>query len=148
MSYIDPHGLARWRGYVHGGGFGFFKNFGYQRINLHLTSDCAIGQMVTIDIAVDFFTGGVGAPASYTISNVELEDGHLGAYPESLIGPAYFGRFSWAAGGGVAYQTLIVGDGFSDFAWGAQGGWDLGLSAGVGRSSIDGVPKVTRCGCN
>lgn len=122
LSYIDPHGLVRWRGYAHGGGFGIFKALGYQRMNLHLTSDCALGEMVTVDVDVSFLSGGAGVPASYTISNIELEDGHAGAYPESLIGSAYFGGFSGAIGGGVAYQTLTVGDGFSDFSWGAQGG--------------------------
>ncbi|WP_161808917.1 RHS repeat-associated core domain-containing protein [Stenotrophomonas daejeonensis] len=145
MGSIDPFGLVTWRGTVHGGSLAGV--LGYQKMNLRLTSDCALGESVTVDINVSFFIASQGAPISYTVSHVELRDLHAGAYPEALTGLTTFFSASAAAGGGASYSTLSMGDAFSDFSLGGQGGWDASIAVGVGRATIDGPPVITSCGC-
>ncbi|WP_143707036.1 hypothetical protein [Xanthomonas oryzae] len=116
-------------------------------MNYHLVSDCALGEIVTVDIDVSYLTGGVGSPISYTISNVQFNDPYAGAYPESLTGTASYMSAGFAAGGGASYGTTTIGDAFSDVSLGGQGGWDASITAAIGTASIDGKPIRRKCGC-
>lgn len=147
LRYVDPLGLVKWTGYAHGiagGGGGLALAF----YNFHLTSECVGGRMAIVDLDVIWGGGGLGAPVTYTVSNVTLDDGASQVDPNNLTGPAVLFGGGFAAGGGASYSELVLGSGRSDLSWSGQGGWDASLYAyPVGRSLIDGKPRIIKCGC-
>lgn len=147
LRYVDPLGLVKWRGYAHGiagGGGGLALAF----YNFHLTSECVGGRMAVVDLDVFWGGGGLGAPVTYTVSNVTLDDGASQVDPNNLTGPAVLYGGGFAAGGGASYSELVLGSGRSDLSWSGQGGWDASLYAyPYGRSRFDGQPRIINCGC-
>ncbi|WP_428695910.1 RHS repeat-associated core domain-containing protein [Stenotrophomonas acidaminiphila] len=142
----DPRGLVTWRGYAHGAGFGHAV-IAAARYNFHLVSDCVNGRQAIVDIDASFFGGGLGAPITYTISQVSLGDGKSEIDPYALTGSASMKGAGLAAGGGVAYSGFQLGAGKSPGAWGGQGGWDATLYwYPIGNSKMDGSPKWVSCG--
>ncbi len=147
LRFVDPLGLVKWRGYAHGiagGGGGLALAF----YNFHLTSECVGGRMAIVDLDVFWGGGGLGAPVTYTVSNVTLDDGASQVDPNNLTGPAVLYGGGFAAGGGASYSELVLGSGRSDLSWSGQGGWDASLYAyPYGRSRFDGQPRIINCGC-
>ena len=147
LRYVDPLGLVRWTGYAHGiaaGGGGLALAF----YNFHLTSECVGGRMAIVDLDVIWGGGGLGAPVTYTVSNVTLDDGTSQVDPNNLTGRAVLYGGGLAAGGGASYSELMLGSGRSDLSWSGQGGWDASLYAyPVGLSQFDGQPRIIDCGC-
>ncbi|WP_313455357.1 RHS repeat-associated core domain-containing protein [Stenotrophomonas sp.] len=147
LRYVDPLGLVKWKGYAHGiagGGGGLALAF----YNFHLTSECVGGRMAVVDLDVFWGGGGLGAPVTYTVSNVTLDDGASQVDPNNLTGPAVLYGGGFAAGGGASYSELVLGSGRSDLSWSGQGGWDASLYAyPYGRSRFDGQPRIINCGC-
>jgi RHS repeat-associated protein len=147
LHSTDPFGLVAWRGYAHGIGVSAGV-FAFAKYNFHLTSDCINGKMAIVDLDVGFAGGGVGSPATYTISNVSLEDGMSTVDPSNLTGPATMYGAGFSVGGGASFSGFKLGRGYSAPSWAGQGGWDASVYGyPVGYSSYDGSPRIIECGC-
>ncbi|MET4571294.1 RHS repeat-associated protein [Stenotrophomonas rhizophila] len=147
LRNVDPLGLIAWHGYAHGYGVAAGA-FAFARYNFHLISECVNGKRAVVDLDVGFAGGGIGSPATYTVSNVSLEDGMSEINLENITGPAsmYGGGFS--IGGGASYSGFRLGKAYSESSWAGQGGWDASVYGyPVGYSSLDGVPRIFDCGC-
>lgn len=147
LHSTDPFGLVAWRGYAHGIGVSAGV-FAFAKYNFHLTSDCINGKMAIVDLDVGFAGGGVGSPATYTISNVSIEDGMSTVDPSNLTGPATMYGAGFSVGGGASFSGFKLGRGYSAPSWAGQGGWDASVYGyPVGYSSYDGSPRIIECGC-
>jgi RHS repeat-associated protein len=147
LSNVDPMGLVAWRGYAHGIAGG---NWGFAgaKYNFHLESECVNGKRGVVDLDVYWFGAGFGAPVTYTVSRVALEDGAADVNPQNLIGhPVLYGG-GLSLGGGASYSDLMLGSARSELSWAGQGGFDASLYAyPKGVSMFDGPPQVINCGC-
>jgi len=147
LSNVDPMGLVAWRGYAHGIAGG---NWGFAgaKYNFHLESECINGKRGVVDLDVYWFGAGFGAPVTYTVSRVALEDGAADVNPQNLIGhPVLYGG-GLSLGGGASYSDLMLGSARSELSWAGQGGFDASLYAyPKGVSMFDGPPQVINCGC-
>lgn len=147
LSNTDPLGLVVWRGHGHGAAGGNY-GFALAKYNFHLVSECVDGKRGIVDLDVYWTGGGLGAPLTYTISNVALDDGAAEVNPENLRGRAYMYGAGLALGGGASYSALTIGAGRSDASWSGQGGFDASLYAyPKGFSVFDGAPRIINCGC-
>lgn len=148
LSNVDPMGLVAWRGYAHGIAGG---NWGFAgaRYNFHLESDCVNGKRGIVDLDVYWLGAGFGAPGTYTVSRVALEDGAADVNPQNLIGrPVLYGG-GFSLGGGASYSALVLGSARSGLSWAGQGGFDASLYAyPKGISMFDGTPQIINCGCD
>ncbi|MEN9152538.1 RHS repeat-associated core domain-containing protein, partial [Xanthomonas perforans] len=145
VTSADPFGLIQWTGYAHGAGLGH-AIIAAARYNFHLQSECVNGRRAIVDLNASFFGGGLGAPLTYTISNISLEDGANTIDPSNLTGPAVLRGAGIAVGGGAAYSCLALGGGSSSCATGGQGGWDASMYwYPAGHSELDGVTRWVEC---
>ena len=147
LGNIDPLGLVTWRGHGHGLAIGNY-GFALSKYNFHLVSDCVNGKRAIVDLDVYWAGGGLGAPVTYTISNVSLEDGAADVNPNNLLGRALMYGGGVALGGGASYSGLTLGAAISEPSWAGQGGFDASLYAyPKSYSTFDGAPRVIDCGC-
>lgn len=147
LSNVDPMGLVAWRGYAHGIAGGN-EGFAGAKYNFHLESECVNGKRGIVDLDVYWLGAGFGAPVTYTVSMVALEDGAADVNPQNLMGrPVLYGG-GLSLGGGASYSGLMLGSARSELSWAGQGGFDASLYAyPTGISVFDGPPQVVNCDC-
>lgn len=133
---LVAHGIAR-------GNWGFAG----AKYNFHLESECVNGKGGIVDLDVYWFGASCGAPVTYTISRVVLEDGVADVNPEHLIGPPVLYGGGLSLSGGASCSDLMLGSARSELSWAGQCGVDASVYAHPkGISMFDGHPQVINYG--
>jgi hypothetical protein len=152
ISYKDPLGLARWVG--SGTAIAADYGGGAVRYDFELTSvQCLNGRKINVHVIAGGPTVGFGVlSGSISGGPIVFEDDN--EYPDPFVfqGPAKFVSASlsleipWLGGiPGVGVAAIKLGDATS-IGGGITRGFDVGISAGAGTSSITEISYI-QCGC-
>jgi len=145
VNYIDPNGLVRWNGSMHSRGF--VAGLGLMWINFELTSECVNGVQVSVEVTGIGPAAGFGLKVSETHGTISFED------HKDYISPAGLeGGFGSVSGSGVIFGEggtigkIRIGDAYSRGGT-VTGGVDVGVTVGIGTSTITSEPIILECEC-
>ena len=146
ISFTDPKGLVRWEGTVlSGSGTIGIVGGGIDRYTL--TSECINGSRTVVQLRAIYPVVAVGAPYSYTGSNVSFKDPLLVPNPNVFLGSYSRASAGAAMGGGYGGSAVQMGAAGSDWGGSAEAGLDLGVSWVPGGKVQIISSKTEKCTC-